>query len=294
MALYDKSKEFFMNNELSDFKLTCNGREFPVHRMILALHSEFFRRAFSSGFKESKEGVMDFPDDDPEILEKVLSIMYRGNYDDKFQCNLILGISDARYFEVLETYLDGGSNFQPDELRTIAEYMDELYTNTPPDTSLRWHTCDLIKSFTKKQPEEAKKLRAALAGVFTAHPSFLQDMRDCIFTDICPRTLKNQDQDKARTITANFATITLRCPTFESHVRPGRRAQRSLNLTQVYIFVPTNFERPKTIGRLVGVFDKLCEDAFLKPPRAGIVWSMIKELCDVKPVKGRYLENSYR
>ncbi|KAI4594248.1 hypothetical protein KJ359_008523 [Pestalotiopsis sp. 9143b] len=84
MALYDKSREFFMKKELSDFKLTYNGREVSVHRMILALHSEFFRRAFSSDFKEAKEGVMDFPDDDPEILEKVLSIMYRGNYDDKY------------------------------------------------------------------------------------------------------------------------------------------------------------------------------------------------------------------
>ncbi|KAK6220648.1 hypothetical protein LQW54_002093 [Pestalotiopsis sp. IQ-011] len=82
MALYDTSKEFFMKDELSDFRFTCNGRQFSVHRMILALHSDFFRRAFSSGFKEAKDGVMNFPHDDPDILEKVLSIMYRGDHDD--------------------------------------------------------------------------------------------------------------------------------------------------------------------------------------------------------------------
>lgn len=73
--------------------------------------------------------------------------------------------------------MDGKSNFRPDELRTVAEYINDLYTNTPPDASLRWHICDLIKSFNKKQPEEAKKLRAALAGVIAAHPSSLQDIR---------------------------------------------------------------------------------------------------------------------
>lgn len=194
---------------------------------------------------------MNFPDDDPDILEKVLSIMYRGNHDDgyygkmagshtavtmttkelrksaeggsrsygrhepdfdaslaiyheyqedrpaemvermlqciqdslyinmmgyRFQCNLVIEISDARYFEVFETYLDAGSNFQPHEFRAIAEYIDELYTNTPPDAPLRWGTCNLIKNFTKQNPEEAKKLRSAVAGVIRAHPAFREDM----------------------------------------------------------------------------------------------------------------------
>ncbi|KAI4594247.1 hypothetical protein KJ359_008522 [Pestalotiopsis sp. 9143b] len=94
----------------------------------------------------------------------------------RFQCNLVIEISDSRYYEVLETYLDAGSNFQPDEFRTIAEYIDELYTNTTPDAALRWHTCNLIRNFTQKKREEARKLRAALAGVITAHPSFHEDM----------------------------------------------------------------------------------------------------------------------
>ncbi|KAK6220647.1 hypothetical protein LQW54_002092 [Pestalotiopsis sp. IQ-011] len=78
MAVYDQNAKFFKSQELSDFTLTCRGTVIPVHRFVLATNSTFFRTAFRGNFKS----LMDFPEDDPAILEKVMSIMYRGNYDD--------------------------------------------------------------------------------------------------------------------------------------------------------------------------------------------------------------------
>ncbi|KAK6220649.1 hypothetical protein LQW54_002094 [Pestalotiopsis sp. IQ-011] len=126
--------------------------------------------------------IQEYEEDRPaEIVERMLQCIQDSLYINimghRFQCNLVIEISDARYFEVMETYLDAGSNFQPHEFRAIAEYIDELYTNTPPDAPLRWGTCNLIKNFTKQKPEEAKKLGAAVADVIRAHPAFLEGMR---------------------------------------------------------------------------------------------------------------------
>ncbi|KAI0156170.1 hypothetical protein BJ166DRAFT_616261 [Pestalotiopsis sp. NC0098] len=82
MAVYDQNAKFFKSQELSDFTLTCCGTMIPVHRFVLATNSSFFRTAFRGNFKEARQSLMDFPEDDPAILEKVISIMYRGNYDD--------------------------------------------------------------------------------------------------------------------------------------------------------------------------------------------------------------------
>lgn len=101
MAVYQQNAKFFKSNELSDFQLTCRGLTIPVHRFILATNSEFFRRAVNGNFKvslalktsriwtdtifplqEARQRTMDFPEDDPAILEKLISIIYRGSYDD--------------------------------------------------------------------------------------------------------------------------------------------------------------------------------------------------------------------
>ncbi|ETS85218.1 hypothetical protein PFICI_03243 [Pestalotiopsis fici W106-1] len=82
MAAYDQYGMLFKSEIFSDFKLTCNGTTIPVHRIVLATHSPVFRRAMTSSFKEAREGLMNLPEDDPVILEKFLSIMYRGTYDD--------------------------------------------------------------------------------------------------------------------------------------------------------------------------------------------------------------------
>ncbi|KAF7528380.1 hypothetical protein G7054_g10186 [Neopestalotiopsis clavispora] len=82
MALYDQYSTFFKSNEFSDYTTTCNGLRLPAHRIVLGTNSPVIRRAMNSAFRENRERVFNFPEEDPAIVEKFLSVMYRGNYDD--------------------------------------------------------------------------------------------------------------------------------------------------------------------------------------------------------------------
>ncbi|KAK1540149.1 BTB/POZ domain-containing protein [Colletotrichum costaricense] len=52
--------------KLSDFKLICRGKEFHVHKMMLAIYSKYFEKLFNSSFKENIYGVVYFEDVEPE------------------------------------------------------------------------------------------------------------------------------------------------------------------------------------------------------------------------------------
>ncbi|KAF7528379.1 hypothetical protein G7054_g10187 [Neopestalotiopsis clavispora] len=255
MAVYGQNAMLFKSQELSDFTLTCHGTRIPAHRIILATHSPVFRRAMSIGFKETRESVMDFPVDDPAILEKLVSIMYRGSYDDiifgnvtaphiattmpldkvhssangrgngnlyenderdaaaiakwsrdhmmnhrledleakdvvfecmqdalyiyimarRLQCDIATVVAHDRFNEILEFYFDM-EEYHYLDLKKFTEFIDELYTNTPPDVNIRRSLCNQIKQFQRIQPEPAAKLRTLAADVLEVHPDFRKDM----------------------------------------------------------------------------------------------------------------------
>ncbi|KAK9791651.1 putative BTB domain-containing protein [Seiridium cardinale] len=84
MAAYEAGRRIFKSKVYSDFTITCNGATFPAHRAIMCTQSPFFERACNIGLDETKSGVINLPDDDPAVLEKFLSILYMGNYEDIF------------------------------------------------------------------------------------------------------------------------------------------------------------------------------------------------------------------
>lgn len=194
---------------------------------------------------------MDFPEEDPAILEKLVSIMYRGNYDDvifgnvsaphiattmpldrirssangrgngnlydnderdtsavakwnryhkledldakdvvfecmqdalyiylmarKYQCDIATVIAHDRFLEILGFYFDM-EEYHYLDLKKLTEFIDELYTNTPPDVSIRKTLCYQIKHFSRIQPEPAGRLRSLAADVLAVHPDFRKDM----------------------------------------------------------------------------------------------------------------------
>ncbi|ELQ44846.1 hypothetical protein M0657_010637 [Pyricularia oryzae] len=71
-----------LNGKYSDLLLRCNGIELRAHRAIVCTQSAWFDRACSGAFQDDYERIIDFPDERPEILYKVLEFLYTEDVKD--------------------------------------------------------------------------------------------------------------------------------------------------------------------------------------------------------------------
>ncbi|KPI40226.1 uncharacterized protein AB675_7475 [Cyphellophora attinorum] len=66
----------------SDLIITCQGTTFKVHRLyLLAKGGNFFQAAICGGFAESHTHTIDLPEDEPEMVARVLLHIYTGQYE---------------------------------------------------------------------------------------------------------------------------------------------------------------------------------------------------------------------
>lgn len=59
----------YLDDELADVKIICNGKVFACHRLILATNSPVFKAMLRSNFKESTRGEIIIDSTEPDILE---------------------------------------------------------------------------------------------------------------------------------------------------------------------------------------------------------------------------------
>lgn len=78
----------------ADFFITCNGFTFAVHKAILLIKGgPWFLKAVCSGFRESLESTLDLPDDEPEIIARLLLHIYTGKYYEELPFSENSGLS---------------------------------------------------------------------------------------------------------------------------------------------------------------------------------------------------------
>ncbi|KAK8205137.1 hypothetical protein IWZ01DRAFT_513294 [Phyllosticta capitalensis] len=79
----------FQLKDYTDFTIHCQGKEWHVHKVVLAAQSEYFANAFKpkSPFKEAQTGTihMEDEDDDPEFIFLLLCYCYltRENFEQR-------------------------------------------------------------------------------------------------------------------------------------------------------------------------------------------------------------------
>ncbi|KAK5190857.1 hypothetical protein LTR72_000668 [Exophiala xenobiotica] len=66
----------------SDLIVECQGIEFKVHRAIMCSGSPMLLAACNGSFKEADDGRVNFPEEDPKILSRVIFFLYAGDYND--------------------------------------------------------------------------------------------------------------------------------------------------------------------------------------------------------------------
>ncbi|KAM3417136.1 hypothetical protein BST61_g8711 [Cercospora zeina] len=80
--IFKRLKSAWDSSIYSDFKITCNGLEWEVHRVIVCQASQFFASCCKN-FKEASTGAVDLPDDNKSAVDAMLTYMYTADYSDK-------------------------------------------------------------------------------------------------------------------------------------------------------------------------------------------------------------------
>ncbi|PIK53844.1 putative kelch-like protein 10 [Apostichopus japonicus] len=76
MAIFTSLDDMRRNQQLCDVILEVEGKQFPVHRVILAANSLYFRALFTNGMHETSENVIKIPSVTPELMERILEYAY--------------------------------------------------------------------------------------------------------------------------------------------------------------------------------------------------------------------------
>ncbi|PPJ53013.1 hypothetical protein CBER1_11333 [Cercospora berteroae] len=79
--IFKKLKSAWESSDYSDLKITCDGLEWNVHRVIVCPSSPFFASCCKN-FKEASSGVIDLPDDNKHVVDAMLTWMYMADYND--------------------------------------------------------------------------------------------------------------------------------------------------------------------------------------------------------------------
>ena len=74
---------FFNQEDYSDITVKFSGREIHCHKMIICMHSEYFKKLCGPGsqFAERNYKVIELKDDDPEAVEAIIRQIYFGDYN---------------------------------------------------------------------------------------------------------------------------------------------------------------------------------------------------------------------
>lgn len=91
------------SERFADFKMSCNGNEWMLHRGILASASKFLSVVVTRDFKvgafgtnyvlaqtsanirkEKLTGVLELPEEDPRVVDAVLEFIYTGTYNNAY------------------------------------------------------------------------------------------------------------------------------------------------------------------------------------------------------------------
>ncbi|XP_065203506.1 speckle-type POZ protein B-like [Planococcus citri] len=76
--LSDNLASVLENPNFADFTITAKGKNYQVHKNILAARSTYFAKMFESGMKENQQNCVEITDVNEEIMGEMLKFIYTG------------------------------------------------------------------------------------------------------------------------------------------------------------------------------------------------------------------------
>ncbi|KAM3416586.1 hypothetical protein BST61_g8177 [Cercospora zeina] len=80
MGLSNGWRRLHLNGKFSDMTITCNFKQWAVHKAIVCSRSGFFDGACSHQFREANSGVIDLSEDDEDAVEQMIHYLYHLEY----------------------------------------------------------------------------------------------------------------------------------------------------------------------------------------------------------------------
>ena len=91
LSLQARFASLFLNEDMSDLKILCDKKEFPVHTFILSVRSIVFKAMFASQFKEATSRTLKIENTDAKTMEKFLRFLYTDQLkQEELDCPLLL------------------------------------------------------------------------------------------------------------------------------------------------------------------------------------------------------------
>merc|ERR550534_759020 len=101
----------FVSGALSDVIVSCSGREFNCHKVVLAARSSVFRAMFEHNMEEKKNSAVKVEDVEGDAMEKLLHFIYTSKLD----------FLDAISFELAARVLAAADKYELPRLKVACE-----------------------------------------------------------------------------------------------------------------------------------------------------------------------------
>jgi len=75
----------FQTQEYADLIINCGAMSWKAHKVIVCSQSKVLKAACRGFFKETTTGIIELPDDDPKIVQLMLSFFYTTDYEMDFK-----------------------------------------------------------------------------------------------------------------------------------------------------------------------------------------------------------------
>ncbi|GAB7327854.1 hypothetical protein MBLNU13_g11644t1 [Cladosporium sp. NU13] len=148
-----KIKNLLPDSLFSDLAITCGDKEWKVHKAILWIQSEYFRKLLCGKFKEANATTLDLSADDPTVLAALIHYFY--NFTLRENSDASAGSNSSHFVHVYAI----ADKYDVPHLRTLAKLRLQKTFNT--QTALEDHA-DLIE--TVRAVDECSPHRFSLEG----------------------------------------------------------------------------------------------------------------------------------
>lgn len=140
-SLAQDFNNLFERHKFSDVILCVGGKEFFVHKAILAARSPVFQAMFEHEMEEKRHNRVEITDMENEVLHEMLRFIYTGKIDkerlEKFDADLLAAADKVciivQYFKTESNFCFVSSQYDLERLKVLCE--ESLCNNLTVDNS---------------------------------------------------------------------------------------------------------------------------------------------------------------